>query len=606
MSQQRWNGLSFLDALRPDLGWQIDRAILATYSADLVAVVAALLALAGLDDDRGSGSKVDFANAYEQLHGRTRILVQAGRLAAPTKRLPILAILDKFILEMNRDEQQGSWHPKIALLKFKPESPNSSNVEWRLWLGSRNLTRSLDWDTGLVLVGRPKANGDIIPGVTELGTDLARYARLADFGPEQVQRELEQIRWQSPNHTAVKWIRLFTTKNQRGLPSPPADLQKLVVISPFLDGSTVVQLGRWGSPQTHRTLLSTPMALGELARQKSRPLNHFDDLLCLDAPELDTIDAEEQRQTVSEDEEPEARGLHAKLIYAESSSGQATLWLGSANATSRGWNGPNVEVITELALQREAVVGITALTDLATIASKDMLAELAKIEPDESKLLEEARQQVTARWQVTQRHHAGQSRLVSLIPPHPSNETILLQVCLLTSDWVDWPRGQQEVKLPVVGPGQLTDLVQLRLTLGDHHLDWLLIAPLDPPADEERDRRALARYLDPRTFLEWIRSMLMAETLGDGGGEWHLPLKPKEVRQSSSDSMWLGPTLEEVLRAYSRDPRMLKIIDVRVDNYLKLMQAEVNSSLTDDERELLAKFQETWQVLRQVLVTDGV
>jgi hypothetical protein len=55
---KHWSGLPYLDTLRPELGWIVDRAILATYSADLVAVVAALLALAGLDDDRGSGSKI--------------------------------------------------------------------------------------------------------------------------------------------------------------------------------------------------------------------------------------------------------------------------------------------------------------------------------------------------------------------------------------------------------------------------------------------------------------------------------------------------------------------------------------------------------------------
>ena len=39
MDKRHWSGLSYLDAIRPQPGWSVDRAILATYSADLVAVV---------------------------------------------------------------------------------------------------------------------------------------------------------------------------------------------------------------------------------------------------------------------------------------------------------------------------------------------------------------------------------------------------------------------------------------------------------------------------------------------------------------------------------------------------------------------------------------
>ena len=63
MTARRWPSVSYLDAIRPDYGWRTELGLLASYSADLVAVTAALLALAGVDDDRGSGGKVDFANA---------------------------------------------------------------------------------------------------------------------------------------------------------------------------------------------------------------------------------------------------------------------------------------------------------------------------------------------------------------------------------------------------------------------------------------------------------------------------------------------------------------------------------------------------------------
>jgi hypothetical protein len=40
MSTRRWSNVSYLDAIRPDLGWRTEYAFLASYSADLVALVA--------------------------------------------------------------------------------------------------------------------------------------------------------------------------------------------------------------------------------------------------------------------------------------------------------------------------------------------------------------------------------------------------------------------------------------------------------------------------------------------------------------------------------------------------------------------------------------
>jgi hypothetical protein len=74
MSSCRWDSVSYLDALRPEPGWETEFAFLASYSADLVALVAVLLALAGLDDDRGSGSKVDLATALDRLKDRVRLV----------------------------------------------------------------------------------------------------------------------------------------------------------------------------------------------------------------------------------------------------------------------------------------------------------------------------------------------------------------------------------------------------------------------------------------------------------------------------------------------------------------------------------------------------
>jgi hypothetical protein len=92
-----WPAVAFLDALRPEHGWTVETALLASYSADIISLVAALLALAGRDDDAGDGNPADLADAVEHLRGKAFFVVQEGRLAAMRKRAAISVIVDQFV-----------------------------------------------------------------------------------------------------------------------------------------------------------------------------------------------------------------------------------------------------------------------------------------------------------------------------------------------------------------------------------------------------------------------------------------------------------------------------------------------------------------------------
>ena len=608
MDSRHWSGLPYLDVLRPEPGWTVDRAVLATYSTDLVAVVAALLALAGLDDDRGSGSRVDFANAYEQLRDRVRVLVQAGRVSWPPTRLLILSILDRFIREENANESEGSWHPKAALVKMQNEE-NGGQIEWRLWIGSRNLTRSLDWDAGLALTGQAGGVGRPIPGIAALGAEMAGRAKLSGFDAEHVQHELERVLWQSPDGVVVDEVRWFTPNGQRALPTQPDNVRRLTVISPFIDGTTINRLGRWGDKNTERVLLSTRSELARLHTQLGQPLAGFQQLLGLDAPDpeddgLLPEDSADEQDVTSEDEEIESRGLHAKIICAEHADGSGMLWLGSANATRRGWEGPNTEIAVQLSVDQAVGDGIRVFAD--EVASTIDLSTLSPVDepPPEEKALEEAHGQVAARWQVTQRRYHEGPLLICEPPPHPDREDINLEVGLFACDFVTWPRRRRQVQLPHTSPARETELLQVRLRLGSYQCTWLQRAPLDPPPGEERDRRALARYLDSRMFLLWIRALLNAEDIGDGGGDWDAkPIRPR--RLATSGPSWWAPTLEEVLKAWSRDPDRLRVIDRKVEHYLKLMQDQPDIERSQEEERILQEFQATWRVIRQVLVSEA-
>ena len=194
--RQAWHGQPYLDELRPGRLETVKLALFATYSVDLSAVAAALLALIGRNNDKGSGTAVDFAEAIDRLRDHVKIIIQRGRIARPVALPRIAGILDQFIVEQPYDEHERSWHPKIALVAYNCPK---GETRWKLWIGSRNLTRSQDLDAGVLLDGSEKrAKGRVrLPGVGALGGSLARCASREDA--DDISEQLEAIWWDAPD-----------------------------------------------------------------------------------------------------------------------------------------------------------------------------------------------------------------------------------------------------------------------------------------------------------------------------------------------------------------------------------------------------------------------
>lgn len=600
MNAHRWQSLPILDALRPESGWKTDHAILGSYSADPVALVAILLALAGRDDERGSGTAIDFAEAIEELRGKVSFLIQCGRISVPFRAQTVLKVMDNFVKEINCDETTESWHPKVALIR--QSSIDADKVCWRFWMGSRNFTRDRSWDAGLLLVGNVEEKGRPVPGLIESARELWDKAGVSRANQKIQSDELRLVRWVHPQGCKVEEIKILLPQDaDRGLPAEPRKMESLLVVSPFLDGGTVEALGKWGNQKTHRTLVSTYRALSGIANQTRKPLQRYLDsgeVLFMDDFDEDeslavpTIEASLEES--SDDTEEDHTGLHAKLILARRR-GQSSLWLGSPNMTHRAWK-KNYEIVAKLSVCDDITQELIKFTKGAsTFESTNIKSEL---DPKEPEIIEVARKQVVSRWQVKQKDWT----LYAAKAPHPDNPHIVLEVGFLGSKLVQWPRNTKVLKLHRESPPIETELVQIRISYKKAELRWLQKTQLYPIPDVERDRRAIATLFKPSRFMEWLRSILDDE-LPPGGEPWDHEQRRKEPRGKPTRLPLINretPTLEDILKAWSRNPAVLRVVDERMKAYVDF----IYSSGNEETEELLAlkEFEKVWKTLREELI----
>lgn len=604
---QSWPALSYLEGLRPGPDESVELAILAAYSADLASIGAALLALAGKDCDAGKGSPSDFAYAVEHLRGKVRIVIQRGRLAKMRCTPRIAAVLDQFVREVDFDEAQHSWHPKVALVRTRSEDGTS---RWRLWIGSRNLTECVNRDIGMLLISGG-TGAEAISGTAALARSLGERAELTGVRPNTLATAVGKLTWRAPVGVTVAALRWLDGLAPMQIPTPPAGTGEILIISPFVDRAFLDGQSTAGKDKPRRTLLTT---MREIERV-GPVLGAFDDLLALDAPEYPLADPEpdtsdkapEDERAAGDEEEQIGRGLHAKLLFWRSGRNR-TLWLGSANATRRAWSGRNAEATLELRITGAVEAGLKALVGTARcvpVPEKTLEPDAAAQEEEE---LERARAQIAARWNATLELDGPTLLLAQASAshpggPHPDDDRFSLEVGALSGDLRQWPRGVATVSLGDVAPAERTEFVRLRVSLGEKGLAWLQRAPADPPFGAERDRAAFVRLLGARGFLLWVAGLL-ADDGREGEGDWTVEQLAERMKGGQDPSLDSAlPTLEEMLAAWARDREKFREIERRISDYLPtvLEQAKLEDP---DAIAMLCRFEDLWSKIRSGLGSD--
>lgn len=592
--------ISVFGALRPDVGQSVSRAVVATYSLDLVALLGLVLALGGDAEAEFENSPLGLVKAFDGVRGRLRVLHQVGRIIAPRTHRSILPLLDTMVEAIPANERRQSWHPKVALVRYDGDA-----VQWRFWIGSRNLTGSRDLDAGLLLVAsldrakRDKAARPV-PDIAELARGLLVEG---DFNATELD-ELRTARWLAPAGTTVR--RLLWRRPGGGTPFMSAPLldraEVASAVSPFIDVTGLRELLRAGSPSV--TLLTNDVSAGSCA-----PLSGIN-FRTGSAPEPETTVSVDQ-QTVdrtAEFIEPPPAGVHAKMI-AVTKGKRSAIMLGSANLTKRGLLGPNAEA-----------VAIIDVTDRALAASLHSFVQ-SGFEFDCSRVdeeladLEESQRQLDERiallleCELALEYKDGGLTLTVGEGADAALATARFDAApFLDPDaWVRIETGMRKVQLlrGNVALSQQTSFVSFRATsLTDQTIQRRLVLSL-PVTGFDHDRRDLAlltRYVGASRFRDWLRSQL--DGLDNTAGErWSDGLqKTHEGKTSRIPEMF---TLETMLSAWARDPRgferrtagMIAMLDSFRETFEELLDEEEKRAALADLSEVRPFLQAVHQAI---------
>lgn len=594
-----WDGQPYLDELRPERDETVRLALFATYSVDLSAIAAMLLALIARNNEKGSGAAIDFAEAVDQLRHRVRIIVQRGRIIRPVALPKVAGILDQFVIEQKHNERIRSWHPKIALVAYEDQK---GATHWKLWIGSRNLSRSQDLEVGVLIDGYEKrGKGRMrLAGIGDLGAHLARAADRTDAS--SIGKELGSIWWAAPEGFRLRSLLNGLEDGVALAVEPPTGtIDGITIVSPFLSPNFLEKAGRWGSNGA-RTLVSSMPALLDIANRSKVSLAGFSRVLAYAAPDeaIKEKEPEGYKASTQDDEaEPQPLSLHAKLVVFHQRH-TTIVRVGSANATDRAWDGRNSEVMLELEAGDAFNAGLDFLIGKATPVTIETLSQTIPTDTSQTDTLEESRKELMAVWDPILHRNGDCFVLDARGEPKLTDTSHHLAVGHVNGDFLEWPLHGVNLDLGAIPLSIQSAFIKVRISSAEGSVQWMQRVKVDPPLDERRDIAALASHMGVRSFHDWMRAMLGEDAISLENITWD-----KEMEASANGRNTQGYsrlTLEDILTAWARDETAFTRADKHFKPYVEALLTH-DESLSTAEKEDLKELAHIWAIARRQLTT---
>lgn len=597
------------ESLAAPSGYVFDAAVATTYSLDFETALAAPVSLALFAAENRTeilAAPLALLEGAERMADRLAVYCDAGHIQAQTRpQSRLCSLLERMIVEVTAP-QGGAFHPKIWVLRFRPQSGTGAG-KMRLLVLSRNLTRDRSWDISLRLDGDiTRRAGPINRPIVDLLKRLPRItvqpvSEAARALTLDVAGDLNRVAWELPEHFDTLSLAVNGLGSEVWSPSVCA---RMGVISPFCDETTLKQLAR-------------------LSREKAVLVGRSDELAACSADTLAlfervTVLDEMAATEDGEETEPESlQGLHAKAFIQEIG-WDTVLTVGSGNATQAALANRkvvnNVEVFATLTGKTSKVGSVENILGaqgfgrlLCPYVAGELSADAASTKAAERRL-EDARRQICKAGLVLRCEgapaagdEAGGWRVwLTCVRP--------LAMDSLASVFI-WPitRGEGhrrdvlailgaggEVDLGVMPLADLTRFIAFQLTDADSEARLLFSVGLPMEGVPAERHAAIFRSIitNRDAFFRYLR--LLLSDLGD-------PFAAALAARSAGEGAWGRgggddmPLLEDLVRALcAGDGRLIAV-------------ERLISRLAVDDTEagpVPAEFRALWEAFRSAMVEE--
>ena len=596
-----------LELLRPPPGCKLDLAVGTTFSLDLISALMLPLSFAFFDWEHTDGELVAdplaLLEALRRYGDSFTIFCQSGQIRLPQKYPQLITFLEPCIYEVQLNDAEGVFHPKVWALRFVADD---GTIRYRVLCLSRNLTFDRCWDTVVALDGELTERSNAIAANHPLADFIAALPKLAQHrlpgirrqGVAKIADELRRVRFDWPEGFDEDKCRFWVAGLDGKATAPFGTRQdKALIVSPFLSNSVVGDFLDH-SGDTH--LVSRPECLQELPQAT---LQRFESVSFL-APEL-TGDSDDQTTPIEKNEALD--GLHAKLFVIDRG-WDASVFSGSFNATVHALR-HNVEFMIEL-VGKKSRFGVDQFLrqEKGETTFADLLKPYDRNAPPVP--TDATEQQLDDLVQATKRALATAGpRLVV----KAADEKDYFD---LTMEWARaprWPKAKFEIRAwpialhadraqlldkPVIfsrlSYEGLTPLIAfcIAVKLGEIKREsyFVMNLPMEGAPQDRQDRIIRSLINNRNQLLRYILFLLASgDETGTSSGDLRRLLQPPE------DSPGRAPPnpylLETMLRALNRGPEQLR----RVESLLEVLRKQPESS------ELLSNdFQRIWEPIWDV------
>jgi len=402
----------YLEAIKPPVGYQFDRAVGTSYTLDLLTLLVLPLSFVLFDykgKEENLKSPLEILEAIQRTSHKFSVFCQSGQIKIPHPPHLLYTYLEPNVIEVTPPAEGKAFHPKVWILRYTAED---DTPVYKFLCLSKNLTFDRSLDVMVMLEGKVgeeevrnnKPLQDFLRELPHLSG--GGYADHVESDVELIASELQKVNFEPPPGFNEEII--FHPQGVGGYNHFPlaGDYSRFLAISPFLSKGFLDKIstpvGVNVPPGSGNVLISLLESL-EDEEIYSQALSAFEHIYVMDdALPLAEESGEQERRVPAEsagsgegeettyppdveaprthkeaatspgnlepkevtsttgdnpvdhaDDEAGGGDIHAKLYLAEKAQ-ESRLWLGSSNATFAAFNG-NVEFMVELSAPRETL-----------------------------------------------------------------------------------------------------------------------------------------------------------------------------------------------------------------------------------------------------------